>query len=135
MSEWPVKVYIYRAVYTFDMMVCEGPLYRDYFWFSETIIFLQDKWFIRLFFIDNLSVRKLWYLFLTISVMVFTGKALIYEGYLEEEAVQGGFGATVHLSSKGDMWMRDPSKNSLKIVPMTDMVAADNRPRVTVQIL
>ncbi|XP_071158281.1 bifunctional 3'-5' exonuclease/ATP-dependent helicase WRN-like [Mytilus edulis] len=63
------------------------------------------------------------------------GKALIYEGYLEEEAVQGGFGATVHLSSKGDMWMRDPSKNSLKIVPMTDMVAADNRPRVTVQIL
>ncbi|CAC5417310.1 WRN [Mytilus coruscus] len=63
------------------------------------------------------------------------GKALIYEGYLEEEAVQGGFGATVHLSLKAHVWMKDPTKNSLKIVPMTDMVAADNKPRVTVQIL
>ncbi|XP_052091663.1 bifunctional 3'-5' exonuclease/ATP-dependent helicase WRN-like isoform X2 [Mytilus californianus] len=63
------------------------------------------------------------------------GKALIYEGYLEEKAVQGGFGATVHLSSKAHVWMKDPTKKSLKIVPMTDMVAADNKPRVTVQIL
>ena len=58
---------------------------------------------------------------------------LIYEGYLEEKAVENGYGTTVQLSSKGYTWKRSDNKQ-LKIVPNNDMMAAD-KPAVTIRIL
>jgi hypothetical protein len=58
---------------------------------------------------------------------------LIYEGYLEEKAVEIGYGAMVQLSSKGYTWMRSDNKH-LKVVPNNDMMAAD-KPAVTIRIL
>lgn len=40
--------------------------------------------------------------FLTLS---FSGRALIYEGYLREKAVQGGFGSTVETTQKAKSWI------------------------------
>ena len=71
---------------------------------------------------------------MTVKMLKYlTGKMLIYEGYLEEKAVEIGFGAIVQLSSKGYSWMRSNNKQ-LKVVPNNDMMAAD-KPAVTIRML
>ena len=53
------------------------------------------------------------------------GKCLIFEGYLREQAVQHGFGATVELSKKAADWMRQAraaDAPSMKLVPSQDLL-------------
>ncbi|KAK7463978.1 hypothetical protein BaRGS_00038018, partial [Batillaria attramentaria] len=52
------------------------------------------------------------------------GQCLKFEGYLKEQAVDRGFGATVHLSKKAEQWLKKAeSSRSLKLVPTQDLLS------------
>ena len=54
------------------------------------------------------------------------GKCLTFEGYLQERAVQRGYGATVELSKKAADWMKEAKaadKPSMKLVPGHDLLS------------
>lgn len=63
-------------------------------------------------------------------------KSLIYEGYLNEKKVEGGFGCTIELSQKAHNWMnksRGDKKTELKILPTADMLN-EEKLRVSISV-
>lgn len=56
---------------------------------------------------------------MTLLLLVFVGKVLIYEGYLKEVAILNSFGFIVELFSKGSGWRRGVL--FLKLIFITDM--------------
>ncbi|PVD30177.1 hypothetical protein C0Q70_09439 [Pomacea canaliculata] len=61
------------------------------------------------------------------SYMVLESKCLVFEGYLVESAVRGGFGATTELGRKAVEWMKQASSNndvpSLMIMPDQNLLS------------
>lgn len=56
---------------------------------------------------------------MTLLLLVFVGKVLIYEGYLKEVVILNSFGFIVELFSKGSVWRRGVL--FLKLIFITDM--------------
>ena len=68
---------------------------------------------------------------------ISTAKCLIFEGYLEENAVEHGFGATVCLSRKGNDWLeryRSAPIGNLHVMPIREMLDEEKTKNIKISI-